>query len=134
MPPAAPTPPGASPTFSKPNSNATWALTVFVFAAVSNTQSSDIPVTFRSRCDGVARFGKRSGIVGYGPKKRSGDLITASFSTSISSIEAEEDSVEILEGVDTGRILGEKPCVDRMRWAKTRNHPAVFIISCETMV
>mmetsp|Transcript_24848 Transcript_24848/g.38416 ORF Transcript_24848/g.38416 Transcript_24848/m.38416 type:complete len:234 (-) Transcript_24848:732-1433(-) len=47
--PAALTPGRALPTISSPNSWATCAFNVLVFAAVSTTKSSDMPVTLRSR-------------------------------------------------------------------------------------
>merc|ERR1719162_1821987 len=63
--PPAPTPPGAFPTFGKLSSAATWALIVFVLAAVSMTKSRLIPVLFFSM-DFVASLGKRRARHGYG--------------------------------------------------------------------
>ena len=50
---------------------------VFVFAAVSKTKSRLMPVMFLARWVDVANWGKRRGIVGYGPKKRNGERTTS---------------------------------------------------------
>lgn len=76
----------------------------------------------------------RSGIVGYGPKKRIGDLTTASFSTLVSSTMAEEGSEEAVLVNDGREIRGEKHCDNRICWLDTKNHPAVLKILWKNMM
>ena len=42
---------------------------------MSRTKSRDMPVAFFARWEGVERWGKRRDRVGYGPMKRSGEVI-----------------------------------------------------------